>query len=105
MSDDRYNSNSNANANMLSQEDNNPINEINSNSAEFKPSNDFNDHDLENKLASIDTIISNCHSMMAQTPAYPVTSTNPNKARHTRDLNDELSDVDEFELTKSLRES
>lgn len=42
--------------------------------------------------------------MMAKTPEYTGITQNP-KVRHARDLNDELSDVDEFELTKSLRES
>jgi hypothetical protein len=63
--------------------------------------------DLDNKLASIDNIISNCHGMMAKNPESEPTATNSNtnKSRFTRDLNDELSDIDEFELTKSLRES
>jgi hypothetical protein len=65
-------------------------------------------HDLDSKLASIDNIISNCHGMIGnRTDLRKELPKGPNevKARHQRDLDDELSDVDELELTKSLRES
>eukprot|EP00801_Mesodinium_rubrum_P000505 Mrub_00505.p1 GENE.Mrub_00505~~Mrub_00505.p1 ORF type:complete len:1043 (+),score=243.94 Mrub_00505:323-3130(+) len=60
---------------------------------------------LDDKLAYIDNVIASCQGAISLNPfsrnnAKP---NNPNNSKHKvdHDLNDELSDVDEFELTKS----